>query len=91
VGIFKRGSHVLLRPNRQSEEYSHKWGAYKNISEPKRSNRRVAHDDSNTESLKALSDSSYDSDLVASSNSDRDFSNSEYDPDAEIFDEDDIL
>jgi hypothetical protein len=59
-----------------------------NISDPLRSKRRVAHDDSDTESLKALSDSSYDSDLAASSDSDLDFSDSEYDPDAEILDED---
>jgi hypothetical protein len=59
------------------------------MSEPKRSNRRVAYDDSDIESLKALSDSSYDSDLAASSDSDLDFFDSEYDPNAEIFDEDD--
>jgi hypothetical protein len=41
---------------------------------------------SDTDSLVALSDSSYDTDLAASSNSDID---SEYDPDVEIVDEDD--
>jgi hypothetical protein len=64
-------------------------GLQKNMSEPKRSNRRVAHDDSDTKSLKALSDSNYDSDLAASSDSDLDFSNSEYDPNPKIFVEDD--
>jgi hypothetical protein len=42
---------------------------------------------SETESLAALSDSSYDTDLAASSDSD--CSDPEYEPDVEIFDEDD--
>ncbi|KAG2578457.1 hypothetical protein PVAP13_6NG213406 [Panicum virgatum] len=41
---------------------------------------------SDTESLAARSDSSYDSDMAASSESD--FSDTEYEPDVEIFDED---
>jgi hypothetical protein len=55
------------------------------------SNRSVVRDDSNTESLKALSDSSYDSDLAASSESDLELSDYEYDPSDEIFDEDDDI
>jgi hypothetical protein len=65
----------------------------------KKHKRKRAHDEeepirvdeegnfSDTESLAALSDSSYDSDIAASSESD--FSDPEYDPDVEIFDEDD--
>ena len=42
-----------------------------------------------TDSLMALSDSSYDTDLATSSDSDADSSDPEFDPDAEIVDEDD--
>jgi hypothetical protein len=43
-----------------------------------------------TESLEPLSNSSYDSDLAAPSDSDSDHSDLEYDPDAEIHDVDDV-
>ncbi|XP_062186670.1 uncharacterized protein LOC133890252 [Phragmites australis] len=66
----------------------------------KKSKRKVAHDEEtvgvdeddiyfDTESLVALSDSSYDTDLAASSDSDSDCNDPEYDPDCEIVDEDD--
>lgn len=45
--------------------------------------------DFDTESLRALSDSSYDTDLAASSDSEFD-SNPKFEPDTEIFDEDNI-
>ena len=44
---------------------------------------------SDTESVRALSDSSYDTDLATLSDSDVDSSDPEFDPDAEIVDEDD--
>jgi hypothetical protein len=71
----------------------------------KRKRKGVCHDDepicvdeegvySDTDSLKSLSDCSYDSDLASSSDSDCDSvcsdSDFEYNPDAEIVDEDDI-
>ena len=42
-----------------------------------------------TDSLAALSDSSYDTDLAASSDSDDDCSDTEFDPDGEIVDMED--
>jgi hypothetical protein len=42
------------------------------VSEPKRSRKRGLHDDSDSGSLTAVSDSSYDNDLAALSNSDLD-------------------
>ncbi|XP_062179417.1 uncharacterized protein LOC133884028 [Phragmites australis] len=48
----------------------------------KKSKRKVAHDEE--------SDSSYDTDLAASSDSDSDCNDPEYDPDCEIVDEDDV-
>ncbi|TVU46529.1 hypothetical protein EJB05_06070 [Eragrostis curvula] len=51
------------------------------VSKPK----KLDDDESDTESLKALSDSSYDSDLAASSDSD--CSDADYDSDAEILDD----
>ena len=44
---------------------------------------------SDTDSLAALSDSSYDTDLAASSDSDDDCSDIEFDPDGEIVDMED--
>ena len=44
---------------------------------------------SDTDSLVASSDSSYESDLAASSNSDDDYSDPEFDPNGEVVDNDD--
>jgi len=72
--------------------------AYKPTRKGSKNKRKCADDDeepvgvdeegnySDTESLAARSDSSYDSDMAASSESD--FSDTEYEPDVEIFDED---
>jgi hypothetical protein len=70
-----------------------------NMRVQKRKRKGVCHDDehvgvdeegmySDTDSLKALSDSSYDFDLASSSDSDSSDSDFEYNPDAEIVDED---
>ncbi|KAG2651226.1 hypothetical protein PVAP13_1NG252719, partial [Panicum virgatum] len=89
----KRRCHPVVRNKERATNYNP-------TRKGKKRKRKHAHDDeepvgvdeegnySDTESLTALSDSSYDSDMAASSNSD--FSDPEYEPNVEIFDEDDI-
>jgi hypothetical protein len=91
-----------IEPTRRedtNESLTHKNATMKG--KKRKSKRKGAHDEdsvgvdeesfySYTESLEPLSDNSYDSDLAASSDSDSDHSDLEYNPDTEIHDVDDV-